>query len=157
MAAGRQIAALLVVVAIGGCGGASSSETAARAVALQWLEASVNGNGRTYCALLAPAMLRRAQSDARLLGPRVTCAQAESTHPPHTSHLERVVIARQRRQAAKALRIDSARVHGDRATVDFSWDAPSSPGSRTASGRATATRLHQSVSLVRVDGQWKVG
>jgi hypothetical protein len=76
------LAAICVVAA--GCGSSGNDRDigVVRSVALRWLKASDTGDGRTYCKLLSPAVLVRAESSARQLGPTVTCPQSQSIRPP---------------------------------------------------------------------------
>jgi hypothetical protein len=153
----KQVACVAgALVFLGGCGANNADVVAVRTVAKRWLDASVTGDGSTYCELLAPSLRRRVDATARQLGSHVTCAESQSTHPPGIRTNQLCQIATERRQAAVGLRIDSGTIAGSKATVRYSWRAPTPPPPGPSVTRPVDRRLHATVTLVQLKGQWRV-
>jgi hypothetical protein len=150
-----SIAAALVLVA--GCGANHAEIAAVRGVAKEWLRASTTGDGQTYCALLAPSIRQRVDAGARQLGPHVTCAESQSSHPPGLSKNELKQLAEDREQVYAGLRIDSVSLHGSKATVHYSWRAPTHPPPNLGYNRPVDGRVHGTLTLVRLKGKWRIG
>lgn len=145
-----------MLVLLAGCGTDNAEIAAVRAVAREWLRAGTTGDGQTYCALLAPSTRQRVDAGARQLGPHVTCAESQSSHPPGLSKNELEQLAEDREQVYAGLRIDSVSLDGSKATVHYSWRAPTHPSANLGYKRPVKGRVDDTLTLVRLKGKWRI-
>jgi hypothetical protein len=143
------------VGALGGCGtdhSESSEARAARDVARRFFAAQARADGRTFCGLLSDR--RRAFEDraAHVLGARVTCAQAESAHPPGIDHQDLVYLSKARRVVSRGTRIESVTVHDAHAIVRWSGPALDKSTLDPTSGTRPTGKLY----LLKQRGRWRI-
>lgn len=152
---------LVVSVCAAGCGrsaGQLRQAEAAKAAVVRWLDAQARGDGKTVCAMVTGQALAADLRTARDLGRHVTCAQAESAHPPGIDPTQLPAVNLARRQARSGLHIESVRVDGDTAAVTYSWQVPKRPSPALSFKRPVhGNRVQTTVVLHERDGRWKVG
>jgi ketosteroid isomerase-like protein len=153
---------LALSVSAAGCGGGGGDDPrqadAVKAVVVRWLNAQADGDGKAVCALVTGEALAADLRMARRLGRHVTCAQAESAHPPGIDPTQLPAVILARRQARRGLQIESVKVGGNRAVVTYSWQVPKHPSPALAFKRpAHGDRVQTTVPLHRLGAQWKIG
>lgn len=88
-----------------------------------------------------------------MLGRGVTCARAQSAHPPGIGRSDQTYINKVRRIVAGGARIESVSVQNSRAVVGYSTPAVDKETLRPTGGRRRTGTLY----LVKVRGQWRLG
>jgi hypothetical protein len=149
------VVAVAAAVVLGACGtehADSADARAARVVAGRFFAAQARADGQAFCALLSPS--RRAFEDraAHKLGPGVTCAEAQSAHPPGIGRRDLAYINKARRAVAGGTRIESVTVQDSRAVVSYSAPALDKATLRPSGGRRPKGKLY----LSKVRGQWRL-
>jgi hypothetical protein len=152
---------LAVALSASGCGDGGDDPQqadAAKATVVRWLNAQAAGDGKAVCRLVTGEALAAELRTARQLGRHVSCAQAESAHPPGLDPIQLPAVILARRQARRGLQIESVKVVGDKALVTYSWQVPKHPSPALSFTRpAHGDRVQTTVALHRRGDQWKIG
>jgi len=157
---GGRLAFLAILTLLTGCGSGAGDQdaTAAKQATSRWLRASATGDGATFCRLLSRNLHGQWEREAtKNHGRNATCEQVNSARPPGWTRREVHDLSIARKQAVNGLRIQSASVHGDAATVRFSWRVPQRPSPILSfSDPDHDGQVEDQVHLIRQGGSWKV-